>query len=90
MSDVESSDEGFQMERRVSQAETEITDPFAIATKKKVSYGTFASMGTSEKSIKEERKMSDKVRSTFGYFSLPYFSIPHRQFQSNPCSLSSK
>lgn len=46
MSDVESEAEGFQMERRVSEPLPEIVDPFAIASKKKVSYGSFASMST--------------------------------------------
>lgn len=68
MSDVESSDEGFQMERRVSHAENEITDPFAIATKKKVSYSSFASMGTSQSMVKEARKRRFK-------FSLILFSL---------------
>jgi len=36
------------MEHRVSEPQVEIVDPFAIAAKKKVSYGSFASMSTSE------------------------------------------
>jgi ATP-dependent RNA helicase DDX54/DBP10 len=49
MSDEESVDEGFSLDRRVSKAEEEVADPFALAAKqKKVSYGTFGSMNLNE------------------------------------------
>lgn len=47
MSDEESVEEGFSLERRKSGQESVIVDPFALAAKKKkVSYGTFGSMST--------------------------------------------
>jgi len=46
MSDEESEEVGFHLEHRVSGSQMDISDPFAIAAKKKVSYGSFASMST--------------------------------------------